>query len=99
MFANDVNLLLILVKKRRNVSKHNYKEIHEGTKQISAGTIMFIRQLKVRKFLNAEDVTIQFENGSRLTADYFQDNAFEYPILVYEKTGLNLVVPPSNFTG
>lgn len=88
----------LVLKKRRNISRHNYKEIHDGTKQITAGSIMFVRQLKSRKFLNGEDIIIQFENGKKLSTDYLQENGFKYPILVYEKEGLDMVVPPSNFT-
>lgn len=88
----------LVLKKRRNVSRHNYKDIHEGIKQISAGSVMFVRQLKARKFFNAEDIVLQLEDGSNVTADYFQEHGFNTPVLIHEKTGLDLTVPPSNFT-
>ncbi|XP_065674311.1 lysine-specific demethylase 7B isoform X5 [Hydra vulgaris] len=88
----------LVLKKRRNVSQHNYKEIHEGTKQISAGSVMFIRQLKTKKFIDCKNVIRFLNNGNSFDVNYLQQHGFDVPILVKEKTGLGLVVPPSNFT-
>lgn len=47
---------------------------------------------------SAEDIVLQLEDGSNVTADYFQEHGFNTPVLIHEKTGLDLTVPPSNFT-
>ena len=41
---------------------------------------------------------IVFENGYFLTHNYFETNGFKQPVLVEKSEGLNIVVPPENFT-
>ena len=38
------------------------------------------------------------ENGSEICGDYFNDTGFNRPIVIKEKTGLGVKVPPPNFT-
>ena len=45
-----------------------------------------------------DDVLTVLENGSEICGDYFNDNGFNKPIVIKEKTGLGVKVPPSNFT-
>ena len=37
-------------------------------------------------------------DGMSFDVNYLQQHGFDVPIFVKEKTGLGLVVPPSNFT-
>uniref|UniRef100_A0A7M5WSM2 Uncharacterized protein n=1 Tax=Clytia hemisphaerica TaxID=252671 RepID=A0A7M5WSM2_9CNID len=89
----------LVLKKRRNIARHNYKEIHEGTKQITAGTVMFVRQLKARKFKEpTEDVLTTLPDGTELNGKFLHENGFDKPMVIQEKSGLGITVPPPNFT-
>ena len=88
----------LVLKKRRNVSRHNYKEINDGSKPIGAGTMPFIRQLKARKFASPDDILTCLPDGHELNADFLQEQGFQNPILISEKSGLGIIVPPSNFS-
>ena len=36
--------------------------------------------------------------GDEITLDYFERHGFNFPIVVNDKRGLDVVLPPSNFT-
>ena len=49
-------------------------------------------------YFSANDMILHFRNGEPLTMSYFEENGFTVPILVDNKEGLGLKVPPPNFT-
>ena len=58
--------------------------------------ILFIT--KTVHFSADEIPVIKFPDGHDLTYEYLMEHGFSNPILVYQKEGLNLRVPPSNFS-
>lgn len=47
---------------------------------------------------SADEIPILRVKGSDLTLSYFEENGFEVPILVENKEGLDIKVPPCNFS-
>jgi hypothetical protein len=47
---------------------------------------------------SADKILFTLEDGYGLTLELLQDHAFNTPILVNKKDGLNLKVPPPNFS-
>lgn len=41
---------------------------------------------------------MRLEDGSDFNVDFLHNNGFDKPIIIGNKKGLGLVVPPSNFT-
>ena len=90
-------LLLFLVKARMNWHRHDYSEVNAETKPVQTGTPVFIRELKSRHFPKADDV-VKCLRGQQLTMQYLQNTGFDSPIIVDGKEGLDMTVPPSNFS-
>ena len=47
---------------------------------------------------SAKEIIMQLDDGATLTPTFLQQNGFNIPILILEKTKLGLKVPPNNFT-
>ena len=47
---------------------------------------------------SAEQMPLLRLHGSELTVEYLEKNGFELPILVEKVDGLNVKLPPSNFS-
>ena len=58
---------------------------------------MFIRDLKRKTFRSGDEVVVKL-HGSELTKDYLDRHGFGSPIVVENKDGLGLIVPPSTFS-
>ncbi|XP_033213508.1 lysine-specific demethylase phf2-like isoform X2 [Belonocnema kinseyi] len=86
-----------LMKARMNWHRHDYSEINAETKPVQTGTPVFIRELKSRHFPKADDV-VKYLRGQQLTIQYLQNIGFDTPIIVDGKEGLDMIVPPSNFS-
>ena len=54
--------------------------------------------LNVIMCYSSEDMPLLRLHGSELTVDYFDQNGFDTPIMVDKKDGLDLKVPPPNFS-
>lgn len=78
-----------------NYHRHNQYDKNPSEK-VQAGTIKFINQLIRKVFQPADDVVINLD-GSQLTLPYLVKNGFDRPILIDNKEGLDLIVPPENF--
>ncbi|XP_077995362.1 histone lysine demethylase PHF8-like isoform X2 [Glandiceps talaboti] len=87
----------VKMKPRRNWHRHDYSEADAMSKPVQTGTVMFIKELQKRTFPNADEI-IHKVHGSRMTIDYFERHNFEKPVLIENKDGLGLVVPPPNFS-
>lgn len=85
------------MKTRTNWHRHNYLEVNAETKPVQTGTPVFIRELKSRHFAKADEV-VKYVRGQQLTIQYLQNNNFDTPIIVDGKEGLEMIVPPSNFS-
>ncbi|XP_071643317.1 histone lysine demethylase PHF8 isoform X1 [Temnothorax longispinosus] len=86
-----------LMKVRTNLHRHDYTELDADTKPIQTGTSVFIRELKSRHFPKADEV-VKHVKGHQLTFQYLQINGFETPIIIDGKDGLDMTVPPPNFS-
>ncbi|KAG7207012.1 hypothetical protein KM043_000902 [Ampulex compressa] len=86
-----------LMKVRMNWHRHDYSELDADTKPVQTGTPVFIRELKSRHFPKADDI-VKHVRGQQLTLQYLQTNGFENPIIIDGKDGLDMTVPPPNFS-
>ncbi|XP_031568389.1 lysine-specific demethylase 7B-like [Actinia tenebrosa] len=87
----------LTLKKRRNWHRHDYSEIDDGSKAVQTGTVLFINNLKNKKFASSKDVLVKAQ-GKDLTLEYFEKNGFSKPVCVDKKDGLGLVVPSEDFS-
>ncbi|XP_016841156.1 lysine-specific demethylase phf2 isoform X1 [Nasonia vitripennis] len=85
------------MKVKLNWHRHNYSEIQADSKPVQTGTPVFIRELKSRHFPRADDI-VKHLRGQQLTMQYLQTNGFDIPIIVDSKDGLDMIVPPPNFS-
>lgn len=85
------------MKTKLNWHRHDYTESDANTKPVQTGTPVFIRELKSRHFPKADEV-VKHVRGQQLTLQYLQANGFESPIIIDGKDGLDMTVPPPNFS-
>lgn len=85
------------MKARVNWHRHDYSERDAENKPIQTGTPVFIRELKSRHFPKADDI-VKHVRGQQLTVQYLQTNGFEAPIIIDGKEGLDMTLPPPNFS-
>ncbi|XP_072747307.1 histone lysine demethylase PHF8 isoform X1 [Anoplolepis gracilipes] len=86
-----------LMKTRMNWHRHDYTERDADTKPVQTGTPVFIRELKSRHFPKADEI-VKHVKGQHLSLQYLQTNGFENPIIVDGKDGLDMTIPPQNFS-
>ncbi|KAI4489620.1 hypothetical protein M0802_010930 [Mischocyttarus mexicanus] len=86
-----------IMKPRLNWHRHDYTEVDADSKPVQTGTSVFIRELKSRHFPKADDI-VKHVRGQQLTLQYLQNNGFETPIIIDGKDGLDMNVPPPNFS-
>ncbi|XP_058272687.1 lysine-specific demethylase 7A isoform X2 [Hemibagrus wyckioides] len=86
-----------LMKKRNNWHRHDYTEEDDGRRPVQAGTAVFIQQLQARSFPSAEEIVVRMQ-GSHVTRHYLETEGFYYPIIVQDKEGLGLRLPPASFS-
>ncbi|XP_076641977.1 histone lysine demethylase PHF8 isoform X2 [Halictus rubicundus] len=86
-----------LMKVKLNWHRHDYSETDADNKPVQTGTPVFIRELKSRHFPKADEI-VKHVRGQQLTLQYLQTNGFENPIIIDGKDGLDMVVPPPNFS-
>ncbi|XP_043676129.1 histone lysine demethylase PHF8-like isoform X2 [Vespula pensylvanica] len=86
-----------IMKTRLNWHRHDYTEVDADSKPVQTGTPVFIRELKSRHFPKADDI-VKHVRGQQLTLQYLQTNGFETPIIIDGKDGLDMSVPPPNFS-
>lgn len=80
-----------------NWHRHDYSERDADSKPVQTGTAVFIRELKSRHFPRADE-TVKHVRGQQLTIQYLQTNGFETPIIIDGKEGLDMTLPPPNFS-
>lgn len=78
-----------------NQHRHNQYEENPSDK-IQAGTKVFITQLRKRTFEPADNVIINLP-ATQLTVQYLVKHGFDRPILVENKDGLDMQLPPEGF--
>lgn len=80
-----------------NWHRHDHTEENADTKPVQTGTAVFIRELKSRHFPKADEM-IKRVRGQQLTLQYLQNHGFSNPIIIDGKDGLDMTLPPSNFS-
>ncbi|XP_044574433.1 lysine-specific demethylase PHF2-like [Cotesia glomerata] len=86
-----------LPKLRMNNHRHEYTDVNAESKPVQTGTSVFIHELKSRHFPKADEV-VKHVRGQQLTLQYLQTTGFEVPIIVDNKEGLDMTLPPPTFT-
>lgn len=64
---------------------------------VQSGTLIFIKNLKTRFFPDGDEIILR-TTGHDLSERYLEKKGFKVPILVENKEGLGLLVPPPTFT-
>lgn len=80
-----------------NNHRHEYTDVNAESKPVQTGTSVFIHELKSRHFPKADEV-VKHVRGHQLTLQYLQTTGFEVPIIVDNKEGLDMTLPPPTFT-
>ncbi|XP_021927667.1 lysine-specific demethylase 7B-like [Zootermopsis nevadensis] len=86
-----------LFKLQTNLHRHNYSEPEPENKPVQTGTAVFIKELKSRHFPSADGIVLRL-HGHQLTIPYLTQHGFDVPIIIEEKEGLEMLLPPENFT-
>ena len=64
---------------------------------VQTGTAVLIKELKSRHFPSADGIVLRL-HGHQLTVPYLTQHGFDVPTIVEEKEGLEMLLPPENFT-
>lgn len=80
-----------------NYHRHDCNDANAETKPVQTGTPVFITELKTRHFPSADSV-VQRLRGAQITTQYLYQNGFDYPILIEDKDGLEMKLPPDDFS-
>ncbi|KAL1492649.1 hypothetical protein ABEB36_010877 [Hypothenemus hampei] len=80
-----------------NSHRHDYWDAAAANKPVQTGTPAFIRELRSRHFPSADDILIK-ASGQDLTEEFFNTKGFNNPIIINNKDGLDMTMPPENFS-
>ncbi|XP_017782189.1 PREDICTED: histone lysine demethylase PHF8-like isoform X2 [Nicrophorus vespilloides] len=86
-----------VIKPYLNSHRHNYWEDNVADKPVQTGTVTFIRELRSRHFTSDGEIVLHIR-GPQLTDHYLTQKGFNNPIIIDDKDGLELTVPPEDFT-
>ena len=82
-----------IMKTETNTHRHDRTDPHATYKPLQVGTKMFVEELSKRCFSPSEDVVVSV-TGTSLTLPYLNTSGFTTPLLVRDKDGLGITVPP-----
>ncbi|CAH1153396.1 unnamed protein product [Phaedon cochleariae] len=80
-----------------NWHRHDFWDDNAISKPVQTGTPVFIRELCARHFASEGDVVLHMR-GQQLTENLLKTNGFNVPIAIDSKDGLDLTLPPDNFS-
>ncbi|XP_045482030.1 lysine-specific demethylase 7B-like [Harmonia axyridis] len=86
-----------MLKAIKNWHRHDYWDEDSANKAVQSGTAVFIRELRARHFCSEGDVVLHMR-GQQLTESFLQQNGFTSPIVIDSKDGLDMTIPPDNFS-
>lgn len=66
-------------------------------KPVQTGTPVFIRELRARHFAS-ENELVKHMHGHELTEAVLVTHGFEVPVVINSKEGLDIVLPPEDFS-
>lgn len=87
----------ILVKLYSNWHRHDFWDRTAEGKPVQTGTGIFIHELQKRHF-SSEGEIVTHMRGQQLTENYLMQNGFNNPVVVDGKDGLDMQIPPDNFS-
>ena len=85
-----------IMKTETNWHRHDRTDPHATYKPLQVGTMMFLEELSKRFFSSSDDITMKV-SGKQLTLPYLNQTGFNQPILVTDKEGLGITVPPPGY--
>ena len=85
-----------VMQKETNWHRNDPHDPQATHKPLQMGTKLFIEELGRRFFSNSDEVVTRI-SGKQLTLPYLNQSGFNHPILVLDKEGLSMSLPPSNF--
>ncbi|XP_060515940.1 histone lysine demethylase PHF8-like [Cylas formicarius] len=80
-----------------NSHRHDYWDENATNKPVQTGTPAFIQELCTRHFTPADEIITKV-TGYELTKQFLEFNGFNNPIIVDDREGLDMVMPPENFS-
>lgn len=87
----------MLDKPYRNWHRHDFWDENATNKPVQTGTAVFIRELRARHFSSEGEVVLHMR-GQQLTETVLQQQGFNNPIVIDGKDGLDMTIPPDNFS-
>lgn len=89
--------LCVLDKPYLNWHRHDYWDDNAVSKSVQTGTPIFVRELRARHFASEGDVVLHMR-GQQFTELMLQQQGFNNPIVIDNKEGLGITVPPDSFS-
>lgn len=89
--------ILCPVKPFTNWHRQDLWDPHADGKSVQTGTCVFIRELCSRHF-SSEGEVVTHMRGQQLTETYLRQSGFTTPIVIDNKDGLGMNIPPDNFS-
>ncbi|GJQ66960.1 hypothetical protein Trydic_g21906 [Trypoxylus dichotomus] len=86
-----------ICKPYRNLHRHDFWDGNASQKPVQTGTPIFIRELRARHFASEGEVVLHMR-GQQLTETLLQQKGFDCPIVIDGKDGLDMTIPPDNFS-
>ena len=85
-----------VMQKETNCHRNDPHDPQATHKPLQMGTKLFIEEL-ARRFFSSSDEVVTRISGKQLTLPYLNQSGFNHPILVLDKEGLSMSLPPLNF--
>lgn len=89
--------MCVLDKIVHNSHRHDYWDADASNKPVQTGTPAFIQELRTRHFTPADEILVKV-SGYELTEDYIATKGFNNPLIIHNKEGLDMIMPPENFS-
>ncbi|KRT83807.1 PHD finger motif containing protein [Oryctes borbonicus] len=86
-----------IYKPYHNWHRHDFWDDNANEKPVQTGTAVFIRELRARHFASEGEVVLHMR-GQQLTETLLQQKGFDSPIVIDGKDGLDMTIPPDNFS-
>ncbi|GLV43139.1 Lysine demethylase 2 [Carabus blaptoides fortunei] len=86
-----------ILKPYRNCHRHDFWDPDAYDKPVQTGTGVFIRELCKRHFSSEGEIVLHMR-GQQLTENFLHQNGFNNPIVIDGKDGLDMTIPPENFS-
>ncbi|KAJ8914763.1 hypothetical protein NQ315_013266 [Exocentrus adspersus] len=80
-----------------NWHRHDFWDENALNKPVQTGTSVFIRELCARHFAQEGEVVVHMR-GQQLTETFLKTHGFNNPIVIDSKDGLEMTMPPDNFS-